>query len=713
MMATIIDAALRSLLLAILVWAGLRIFRVRNVLAEKAAWAAVLAAALLMPAALPLSARWQFFPSGTLVIPTTFARARSAFHEDRQPASATLVSDDGATRVLAVPDAPAAHRLELASPDQPSAPAISASKRSSAASALQQLRKIQPAAWVTFAIGLYLVIAAGFLIRLIYGLVSILRLWHGATPAVFGPTLPGNAFRRHVDLKVRFSRNVLSPITVGSGVLLPEDYAEWDQEKLRVVLAHERAHIFHRDFYWQLLASLYAALVWFSPLGWWLKRKLSDLGEAISDHAGLEEARNRSAYARILLEFAATPHPNFIGVAMARKSNISRRIERLLNDRVFRQTFAGSRRSRVALILAPFALFAFTALIHVQAATQPLEQTAASSVVNQISQQAGTISKSTPTQAPVFFETAKPAGGPATSPAARELVAAIDPLALIPAPAAATAAAMAAPAQEAASAAAPSQAEATFDRTLTINGKLALLVSTASGNIHLTHGSANQVQIHGRVRSNQAEESAQVHDIAANPPIEQDGNTIRIGKQHEQGTHHFSIDYEIIAPADATLDAATGSGNITDEGVGQGASLMTGSGNISATGLQGGFKAQTGSGNIAIAEAGEGDAKAQTGSGSIDVKGVHGSLKAQTGSGDIKANGTPSAEWKLQTGSGSIELSTGNAPIDLDASAGSGSISTTAATMKTSADKHHMHVQLNGGGPAVKIETGSGSIRIQ
>ena len=206
---------------------------------------------------------------------------------------------------------------------------------------------------MALAIGLYLIVAAGFLIRLICGLVSILRLWHFSRPAVLGA-----AFRRHANLNVRFSHDVLSPVTIGSGVLLPEDYAEWDEEKLRVVLAHERSHICNRDFYWQTLASLYAALVWFSPLGWWLKHKLSDLGEAISDRAGLEEARNRSAYARILLEFAASPHPNFIGVAMARKSNISRRIERLLNDRVFRQAFAGSGRVRVAFLLAPFALFA-------------------------------------------------------------------------------------------------------------------------------------------------------------------------------------------------------------------------------------------------------------------------------------------------------------------------------------------------------------------
>jgi DUF4097 and DUF4098 domain-containing protein YvlB len=221
------------------------------------------------------------------------------------------------------------------------------------------------------------------------------------------------------------------------------------------------------------------------------------------------------------------------------------------------------------------------------------------------------------------------------------------------------------------------------------------------------------VQIHGRVRSHQADEAAQVHDIAANPPIEQDGNTIRIGKQNQKGQNHISIDYEIVAPADAALSAATGSGSITDEGVGQAANLMTGSGSIKASGLQGGFKAQTGSGSISIENSGEGDARAQTGSGSIEVKGVHGGLTAETGSGQIKAEGAPSAAWKLETGSGGIDVSVGNAPMTVDASVGSGSIRTESGmTMETSSDHHHVHGQLNGGGPTVRLETGSGDIQI-
>jgi DUF4097 and DUF4098 domain-containing protein YvlB len=92
---------------------------------------------------------------------------------------------------------------------------------------------------------------------------------------------------------------------------------------------------------------------------------------------------------------------------------------------------------------------------------------------------------------------------------------------------------------------------------------------------------------------------------------------------------------------------------------------------------------------------------------------VHGALDAQTGSGTIKASGTPSSPWKIQTGSGSIELSTGNAPMNLDASTGSGKISTDqSAATQTTQDHHHLRAQLNGGGPEVRLETGSGSIRV-
>lgn len=256
--------------------------------------------------------------------------------------------------------------------------------------------------------------------------------------------------------------------------------------------------------------------------------------------------------------------------------------------------------------------------------------------------------------------------------------------------------------------------ESTFERNLQVNGRVELSVGTGSGNIHLTRGSDNQIHIFGRVKSNHwgGDGEQRVHDIAANPPIEQTGNIIRIGKDHNNW-HNISIDYDIQAPASTFLDASSGSGDVTDDGVGENAKLSTGSGNIHATGLKGAFTVNTGSGDIVAEQSGEGDVKAQTGSGNIELKDLHGALRAGTGSGDIKISGAPAGEWKLETGSGNIEFWPGNAALTLDASTGSGSVhSDHEMTVQGSFDHHHITGKINGGGPTVRIQTGSGDVRI-
>lgn len=254
--------------------------------------------------------------------------------------------------------------------------------------------------------------------------------------------------------------------------------------------------------------------------------------------------------------------------------------------------------------------------------------------------------------------------------------------------------------------------EATFERNLTVNGHVELTVSTGSGHIHLTHGSGDRVHIVGHVKSNWGGNEQRVQDIANNPPIEQTGNIIRIGQKHESW-HNISIDYDIEAPANSFLAANSGSGDIIDDGVGQNAKLGTGSGTIHANGLQGGFVADTGSGNINAELTGQGDVKAQTGSGSIELKGVHGSLRAGTGSGNMKVTGTPTSDWKLETGSGSVEFWAGNTGFTLDASTGSGTVHTDQEmAVQGSFDKHHITGKVHGGGPTVRVETGSGDVRV-
>jgi hypothetical protein len=258
--------------------------------------------------------------------------------------------------------------------------------------------------------------------------------------------------------------------------------------------------------------------------------------------------------------------------------------------------------------------------------------------------------------------------------------------------------------------------EATFERTLSVSGRVQLTVATGSGNIHLTRGAGNQVHIFGRVKSGWGGSvwggnDDRVRQIAANPPIAQTGNIVRIGR-HEN-LRNISIDYEIQAPADAFLDASSGSGDIVVGGVGENAKIATGSGNIHATGMRGGFKVDTGSGDIYAEQTGPGDVKAQTGSGNIELRNLHGALYAGTGSGNIKVAGTPVSYWKLNTGSGDVEFWAGSAALTLDAQTGSGNIHTDQEMVtQGSLGRHHVIGKLHGGGPTVRIQTGSGNIRV-
>jgi hypothetical protein len=392
-----IEAAFRSILVAAVVWAGLKALRVRNVVAQKGVWGLVLAAALLMPLLAPLTARLQLLPVEATVAlpfpvlisqltPTPAAQVAERL-QTALPAAAydrgarDLEAEDsiaklpggsrnarrGASKPLPVTSKPFPATLQ-ASPESPmGSPALVRSSVDSAARVLQPAPRrwrVEPAG---LALGLYLAIAGILLLRLVFGFATAMGLWLRAHPVS-----EDVASRFPAGLALRCSAAVSAPVTIGSGVLLPADYAGWNAEKLRIVVAHESSHVRQGDFYLQLLAGLYAALVWISPLGWWLKRKLSDLSEAISDRAGLEQAASPSLYARILLEFAALPRPTPAGVAMARTSNLSHRIERLLNESSFRQAFAGGRRrGLVAVLLVPASLFVATTFIRVEAAAKP------------------------------------------------------------------------------------------------------------------------------------------------------------------------------------------------------------------------------------------------------------------------------------------------------------------------------------------------------
>ena len=262
----------------------------------------------------------------------------------------------------------------------------------------------------------------------------------------------------------------------------------------------------------------------------------------------------------------------------------------------------------------------------------------------------------------------------------------------------------------------------TFERTLNVSRSPKLSVSTGSGHIHLSAGSDNQIHITGHIHSghgwlsgNMGSPEARMQQIASNPPIAQSGDEVTIGERHSTDLfRNISIDYEITLPAASNINAGSGSGDIEIQNVGASLKVDTGSGNVRAHGVAGAADLQTGSGDIDFSQTASGDVHTQTGSGSIHISSITGGLKAGTGSGDIDVSGNPTNQWKLETGSGSIRLSVGpSAKFTVDANTGSGTIHIDQPfSMQGDLNRHHVTASVNGGGPVVKAETGSGNIKI-
>ena len=287
-------------------------------------------------------------------------------------------------------------------------------------------------------------------------------------------------------------------------------------------------------------------------------------------------------------------------------------------------------------------------------------------------------------------------------------------------------------------------AEGTFEKTLDVHGAPTLKVETGAGNVHVYVGSDTQIHVIGRVhtrpgfRGNESDAEARVRQIVADPPIKQSGNSVTIGADHGnawlyRGERDLSIDYEITAPRSTELKAesgagnidiggiqgivkgTTGAGNITVDNIGGNARIETGAGNIRVSNLHGAASFESGAGNLDLDLTGAGDVKAETGAGSIRITGASGGLSAESGAGSIDVTGDILAEWHVVSGSGNIHINLGStAKFNLNAKTRRGSIHTELPIlMQGSLDKQHITGTVNGGGPTLHAETGSGSIEIR
>jgi TonB family protein len=339
-MTLLVDVAIRS---GVVVLAGLA---AHALLARRSAALrhAVLAAAIVAAGTVaPL----------TLIVP--------AWHAPGSAAMSNLWSAAFPQSVSVSPTAPATNPAPRAATAIPgtadSATTVSRSEPLSPPSA----RPLPLAIWATGA-------AAGVLV-LIAGIGHLMRIERrarrvgGRLARVAEEVSRAHGLRRPVALLLTATPDVLATWGLWRPrVLLPAHAREWTEERIRVVLAHELAHIRRRDWFIQLVADVVRCAYWFNPLFWIACRRLRQDGEQACDDSVLRAGVAPDDYAAHLLALARRcrrPRATFASaMPMARPSTLERRIIAMLNPGLNREALTARALAFTAVLLAGVTLSA-------------------------------------------------------------------------------------------------------------------------------------------------------------------------------------------------------------------------------------------------------------------------------------------------------------------------------------------------------------------
>jgi TonB family protein len=153
-----------------------------------------------------------------------------------------------------------------------------------------------------------------------------------------------------LNRRVRLMRNPNASVlgtwgTLRPCVLLPRESEAWSNERMRVVLGHELAHVKRNDWLMQIIAEFARAIYWFNPLFWiactQLRRESEHACDAAAMSLGGPFVIDGPTYAGHVLELArALKHsgqPASAALAMASTSNLERRLVAMLNPSLNRR----------------------------------------------------------------------------------------------------------------------------------------------------------------------------------------------------------------------------------------------------------------------------------------------------------------------------------------------------------------------------------------
>jgi TonB family protein len=214
--------------------------------------------------------------------------------------------------------------------------------------------------WKRWLIGIWAAGASIALVQMLLAFAALFRLRRAAKPfhdREMAQALAHAMGIRH-EVDVCETASGAMPMTFGllvPSILMPAASRLWSEERRRMVLLHELAHVRRGDVATHLMARTALSLNWWNPLAWTAWREFLKERERATDDLVLSAGARASEYASHLLEVARSMQPvpgtACAAVAMARRSQLEGRLLAILDSGVNRRP-AGRTAPALAALLA-------------------------------------------------------------------------------------------------------------------------------------------------------------------------------------------------------------------------------------------------------------------------------------------------------------------------------------------------------------------------
>ena len=225
--------------------------------------------------------------------------------------------------------------------------------------------RVDPWTWV---LGL---LAAGVIVRVGWiglGLLRLARLARTAAriaPPAVARELPARfrvsaVFVQHPEVRMPCSFGLFRPT-----VMLPAAFDRLEPAFQRAIICHELLHIERRDFARVVVEDVAAALLWFHPWVWLLRRRIRLHREQVVDAEVVRCTGDRRAYVRCLVEVAGHPLALRLASPMLRSTELRARADALFEKE-------GAMSTRRSAVVATGLCVALGATVWMASATVPL-----------------------------------------------------------------------------------------------------------------------------------------------------------------------------------------------------------------------------------------------------------------------------------------------------------------------------------------------------